>query len=355
MADEADVIVSLPAEEGATVTAVTQLETDQTSAAVSDTPPPAEEVFADLKRQLEAEQRKNADTARALADANRRAGAAATSLTAAQRAAADAANRANTAEAQRRESELDSVATAIASLNGELEALVAQKAIAKSEGKFADESRIDLEISRRVSRLDRLEDGKIQLEQAKKAPPTVVEQPAPTRVEPSGAEKRENFLSRLPTPSATWLRAHSQYLTDDGVDQRVMDAALKAEQQKGLSPYHADYFKSIEEDLGLRTPEQPKPQPQAQPETQRATVRAATAQPVRTAPAPAARPAAGSPGGIVRHANGQVDVPLTAAEIDHAKAMFPKSKPTDPDPLAKYAKHKADLIAEGKWPPFPVR
>ncbi len=311
-----------------------------------------DEAMADMKRQLEAANEANKNERAARAEAERRAGMATSGRTEAEQRVAQAAAARATAENGAREQEYNSVMNAINSINTELEGMVSQKAAAMAEGKFDVVSRLDLEISRRASRLDRLEDGKVQLE-AQLKNPIKPEQYMPQQRQQTPQDQNEVYLSELPAPSAAWIRARPQFFSDPAYQKKVLSAARFAEQNKGLTYSDPKYYQFIEEAVGERqasaTQAEPEPEKPVTIVNKTEPAKAAT----RPAPSAAARPAAAAPAARGGSENSD-EITLNREQRDHARAMFPKKKPDDPDPEVKYAQHLRDLKREG-WQPFRER
>lgn len=264
----------------------------------------------------------------------------------AERRAIAAANATTQAQANATNSQYDSIVNALAASEQELANLQAVKATAMEKGDFGESAKIDAHMAKVSARSVNYEAAKIALEEQRKlspAQPTQQQPQQPLQISP--AQEQANFLSSLPAPSADWVRRHPQFFTDAAFKSKVMHTAAYAESVLGLNHNNPDYFRKIEEAVGLAaTPVQTAPVSAAA----QTKARASTSAPA-VRPAPAATPTRSVP-----TTNSNVPgqrITLTKEEAEFARQQFPQHKPTDPDPLIIYAKRKMELLREGKIGP----
>ena len=255
-----------------------------------------DEGIAKLQRQLEAEK-----TARAASD---------------QRAREAEAARMR-AQSENQDSQLHMVTTAIASVTQALDVGEQQLADAWAQNDPARAAKIQREMSQNAAKLQKLEDGKQQLEARAKAPP---------RVE-RAADPVEALAANLAPRAANWLRSHPECATG------AMNQKMMAGHYDALSEGHAEgsdaYFQHIETKLGYRQPER-----RADAEREEEPVEP-RAQPRRAAPASA--PVSRSGAGAGDRPN---VVRLSKDEVEIASMMGMTKE--------DYAKHKYALKREGK-------
>lgn len=292
----------------------------------------------DLKRQIkERDEQRERDKA-ALVESNRRATEEANRRIAAERAAAENATKVTVAETSQQEAEYGSIVTALNALQSEEAALTDQLAAFNTEGKFQEAAKIQAKLGRVGARIESLESGKEQFDRQREAAKNKpVAQPQPQPIQKSVEEQREDWLRTVSGPSAGWIRQHPQYFTDGNFQAKVNAAHNYNLHVRGMRDDNPEFFKHIEEAVGLRQAEGNQP---------------VTTQPTRVAPvmvaAPPSAPAAGG-AGIV---NG-TKVTLTADEQKMAYDMFTKETSEfvakGGSPLTAFAMQRARQIAEGKW------
>jgi len=270
----------------------------------------------------------------------------------AERRAAQATEEARQARQIAESSNFDSVVNALAATERELAGLESLKATALEKGEYDSVAKYDTQMAKVGARVVQLESAKASIETARRNAPQQQQQPQPQQ-QPQMTQEQANqdFLNRLPTRSADWIRAHPQFFADQNFSRRVLAAAEYAEAIEGVNHNTDRYFEIIEEAVGLRTPQSPASA--ASHVQQRASAAAPPppppppppAQPQRQA-APAAAPSRSSPEPAGRN-NGRT-ITLSVEEREMAHHLHPRRKPTDPDPEVIYAKNKAALIREGK-------
>lgn len=221
-------------------------------------------------------------------------------------------------------SQLEQVVGAIervTQLGDQLEAQYAASAVA---GDWATAAKVQRAMADNAAELQTLKNGKAQMEKAPKP------QPRPA------VDKVEEFASRCTPRSATWVRAHPEFVRDSKKNAQM----IAAHQLALTMDYPADsddYFRSIEETLRIT------PRPEAKPANGHDTevaidpMEGTAATPVAPRRAPAAAPVTRS-GGAARTQN----MKLTQEQVEIARASFPDSK----TPLEDYARELIELRKE---------
>lgn len=289
----------------------------------------------DLKRQVESANRTASEaTERAIRESNRAADA--------DRRAAAAAADANQARVVAGDSQYDSIVNALSAKEREMEQAQTAKAAALEAGDYPEVAKLDGKMARLGAAIVNLEGGKSHIEEQRKVTPKV-EVPAPAAARtPSESEQNEAWLAGLNPRSAQWIRAHPRFFTDKAFQAKVLGAAQYAEVNKGLSVETEAYFQFIENEVGLSQQAiEPGPLSAAA-----APVQSRDSAPTRAAPPIAATPSRSVPGPTGRPAGNRIT--LSQEERDIARTLFPKQKPTDPDPEVAYARNKMLLIREGR-------
>lgn len=197
--------------------------------------PDAAETVEDLKRQVE--------QANAAKDE-------------AQRRAADAAQHAQAREresvtfkTQAEQAQYEAVATAHDSATARMTQLEGDMADAMERGDFKASSKAQAEMARLGPRVAQLEDAKAEMEAARKAPPTQ------TRTQPAApADPFEAHLATMSPQSASWVRAHPEYLKDKLKYSKLLAAHHDAVGD-AIALDTPEYFAHIEGRLGLREAE----------------------------------------------------------------------------------------------------
>lgn len=147
--------------------------------------------------------------------------------------AADAANRAQDSSVQQLESAKIAIAAAQQSLKGRLSQ-------ARADGDVEAEADIFAEISQNAARQHSLEMG---IERAKQQPKH--QAPAET------TDVVEHFANSLSPRSGRWVREHPEFVRDPSKNRRMI-AAHEIAVTDGLPVDSDDYFKKVEEILGVR-------------------------------------------------------------------------------------------------------
>lgn len=185
----------------------------------------------DLRKQVE---QANAATT----EANRRA---AESAAHAQRSQAEAQGSRTAAEQAR----YDTISTALESATSRMTALESELEQAYERGDHKAAAKTQVEIAKLTPRMAQLEDGKVEMDEARKNPP-------PPRVEARQppADPVEAYASQLAPKSAAWVRAHPEFVTNRAQNYRLL-AAHEEAINKGLQTESDGYYSDIQKTLGL--------------------------------------------------------------------------------------------------------
>jgi chemotaxis protein histidine kinase CheA len=315
--DDDAIVVTLPADGDGTVTKI-EGETQK----VTVTADPLE----DLKDQF-AKERQRATTAEL-----------------AQRATAqrleEMASELQTTKTAVTESQLDTVLSGIQA--AEAEATAAEQAyIAAAEaGDFAAQARAQRKISAAEARIQRLNEAKGDLEEAKSAKPAprVEARPEP-RQQPT--DRVEQFASQMSPRSAAWIRAHPECITDDRKNARMI-AMHKLCEADGIPIDSDEYFARIEAGMSVNIG---KVEPKVEPKPDTSGKR----------PISAAASGANTGGGMN---GGAQEVRLTAREVaaatdgthvwhmDDPNGKFKKDSPIG---VQEFARRKSIMMKEGRY------
>lgn len=310
----------------------------------------------DLKRQLA---ESNAATQRAQASADQMRAVAEEEgrrRVAAERAAASSAVTADTATAEAKDRQFDSIVSATHAVTNQLSSLRSQYVKAQTDGEFEKAADLNMQISKASAELVNLENGRAALEARKKESPAapVVVQPdlAPQRQEtqaqfnarPWTETETNNVLNNTAPTAAAWMRTHPEYFSNVSFRQQVQ-AAHNIMSARGVTLNSDEYIRGIERIVFPGD----TPPPQT-PHKDEAVSSAGKQVTTRTSPTPAAPPSRSVPASSTSQTNaaGQRVVRLTAAQVEFARMNFPKTKADDPEPEVIYARNLEALRREGK-------
>jgi hypothetical protein len=202
--------------------------------------------------------------------------------------------------------------------------LEVQYAASAAAGDWATAAKIQRTMADTAAELQTLKNGKMQLERAPKPIPR-----API-------DKVEEFASRCTPRSATWVRAHPEFVRDAKKNAQMIAAHQFAIQD--YAPDSDDYFRSIEETLRITPRPEVRPAPNGHDtEVGVDPMEGTAATPVAPRRAPAAAPVTRS-GGATRTQN----MKLSPEQVEIAIASFPQSK----TPLEDYARELIELRKE---------
>ena len=317
---------------------------DEASAALTQAIQTAENAAAEEKRRREA--------AEATAQSERNARAVA------EQAAQVAAQEAKGYREQAEGSELAATVTGIESAQREIASAQEEYQRAQEAADFPKTSAAQVKIAKAAAALDRLETKKAELEAGlRKAPAHEGRVEAPPPLQPSSSF--EAYVSQYPPRPQAWLRAHPEFLPESITDGRgnvirlggdtaknkLMMKGHPAALGQGYEANSDDYFRVIEETVGMREPAAPAKSPTskaAETETageQRPAPKQRQAQPS----APVSREVPSASG---QPQPGRRTVSLSKEQQDAAKISFPHL--TTQKAFAEYAKNLLELEAEGK-------
>lgn len=331
MSDES-IIISVPED-------AAEADPKGATAVISDSP---ESGIEDLKRQL-AEARQANDHHRAVAEEEGRRRAEA------ENAARQYAGQATAFRGEANQREYESLLNALSSVQQGLEAAQKDYAKAMEAGDYDAAAKIQVHMGRLSARAETMEAGRAQAEAQRNAQPAQ-RQPAPQQQQPQidwnrawSPQEAEAVMRDKPAQTAAWMRAHPQFFNDPGFRKQVIGADTIA-QARGIQPGTEDYFRFVEQTVGLAG------QDSAAEREQQAGHSAGTAQaPAPRAPAmPSAAPSRQVPGASHQAGSARA-VSLTAAERDMAASLFPKQGPNDPDPEVAYATYKLQAERDGMY------
>lgn len=218
---------------------------------------------------------------------------------AAEQRANDASRGEAAARTEVQTSQLDLVKGAIERLTESSDALEGQYADAMAAQDFKAAAKLQRQMGDNSAKLIQLEAGKKSLESAPKPVPRAPVDPV------------ERFAADLSPASATWVRAHPEFVRDSHKN-RQMIAAHEFALARGLKADSPEYFASIEKTLDIVAPVVAKVEIESD-----ASVDAAQATGGRST-APAAAPVSRSNGA---HGNRPNVVKLTSEQVEIAKMM----------------------------------
>lgn len=250
---------------------------------------PAEPTIDDLRAQLKVYDDRAKAAERAASDANAQ-------LSAVSRNAVDA--------------NLSMIVSSIETAKGVSATARGELQRAMEGGDFAKAAEAQEALADARANLLRLQERKAEVENGRGQPPQ--RQQAPV-------SEIEQIASRLSPPSAAWIRAHPEVANDFGKAEAAHNYITRI---KGVVVDTPEYFRRIEEELGMRQPEPTRTE--ARP-TQRVTMQAPVTQ--------------SAPSLQTGHSERQT-VTLSAAERDVAREMNMTDR--------EYAIEKMAAIREGK-------
>lgn len=218
------------------------------------------------------------------------------------------------------DAQYDSVINALAAAQGELASQKNALKSAMAEGDFDRVAELSAEIGLTAARVREFEAGK----QAMEARRHDGQQQMP-------GDAREAYLRSRTPRTAAWLRRNDRFFTDRRFQNAVTGAHMLAE-NRGIEPDSDEYFQFIEEQVGLRQAQQP--QQSHQPQTSAAAATSPRQSPMTAAPAQS--PAIVS--ARAQAAAGTVSLSPEERELCRRDGISE----------AAYAKHKAELLREGR-------
>lgn len=283
----------------------------------AEAPPPPEKAaegnresaLEDLKAQIEAHKR---------AVAQERA-----AREAAERQAREYESRVGGYESEAQDHRLTAINNALRAVQAEADSAERIYADALAEGNHAQAAKAQRAIAALEARALQLENGKAAIEDAAQARQR---QPAPIPRQQPAEDPIEAWANQLTPQSAAWVRQHRDRLADPAVQRRVAAAHSAAIELEGLEAESPEYFRFVEERLGMRKSETKPAEPAA---------------PARK-PVPSAPVGAGGAGG----GRSERTMTLTAEMRSVAHNLYPELTPAQAE--KQYALDRAALIKEGK-------
>lgn len=241
MADEAELKITIIPDEEANVAAAQTVEVkksdDTVKAEVKD---PA---MLELMSQYKELETKSAAT-------EKRANEAEQARQTAEREAARHRDEAETAKKQTTSSHLDTITTAISASEQDVDGAKAAIRAAKASGDVEAEIEAQDRLAKARATMIRLDEAKQDIETRIKNPP---KREAPPQLDPV-----EAFAKNRTPATASWIRAHPEYVkSDKGI--RKLTAADAIAQAEDLVPDTPEYFARVEDYLGIKKSEAPAP------------------------------------------------------------------------------------------------
>lgn len=247
---------------------------------------------------------------------------------------------------------LSSIENGIASATSQMETAQKDVATYMEAGQFEKVAEAQTRLSRASAKLDRLEADKENFTAQKAARDAATEtDDTGTTTTTSTAPPLEQYISQMAPPAQKWMREHPDCIPasfggDDAKNAKMLSGHYSALGQ-GFKANSDEYFRVIEESLGLRQAatteteeedepvEETKPAKKTTPEPQQQRQREARPS------APASRAVPGAP-----QTGGSRTVRLSMAEQEAARFSYPHMEPQKA--YAEYAKNKVQLESEGK-------
>ena len=150
--------------------------------------------------------------------------------------------------------ELSLISTGIETAGREIESAQADLERAHEAGDFKAVAAASSKLSKATARMDRLEADKTAFEKRATAP-------VPERVElqPQQQSEFDRYVSQYPPKAQTWLRAHPEYVPPqipggNAKKNSLMMAGHYEAIAAGHEPNSEEYFRTIEERIGERSP-----------------------------------------------------------------------------------------------------
>lgn len=274
--DDDAIIVSLPADgDGTTITKVEDVKK------VDDTDP-----IADLKGQFDTLRDVQQTTTQRLSTTEQE-------LATTKQELADARKEVST-------SQIDTVTSGLAAAEAEASAAEKDYIAAAEAGDFAAQARAQRKISGAEARIQRLQEAKADLEDAKPVK-TAQRQEASQQVRQQASDPVEAVASGMAPRAAAWIRSHPDCITDKSKNAKMM-ATHYAALADGLSEGGNEYFERLDAMVNEKPARvEPKPEPKPDAGGKR--------------PSSAAAPSGHSGGGMN---GGSTDVKLTQREVTAA-------------------------------------
>jgi hypothetical protein len=228
----------------------------------------------------------------------------------------------------REEAQYNSVLTAIAAEQANLQKAQSDYAAAASQGDWDAATAAQTALAKATSRLDRLEDNKQAIDSNRDAKPARVER-TERQASPAPADF-ESRIAQFPDNAKAWLRTHPEFITDPAKTTRIGSVHNYLVDQKGIQAFSPAYFEALDAEFNFKASPEPKPTTQPKPRSMPMT-------------APVSREV---PTGSGRS---EASITLTPEEVQIARTSF-GSQPgvkdlTNAQKELLYARNKAKLQA----------
>lgn len=324
MADDELQITILKDEDANVEAATTEVKKAEAKATVDVKDPALQDLMAQYK---ELETKAKANEERAEEESRRRAQA--------EQEAARHREDAETSRKRETSSHLDTITTAIAASEGDVEGAKAAIRAAKASGDVEAEIEAQDRLAKARATLIRLDEAKQDIEARTKAPPKKIQPTDPV----------EAFVQGRTAPTANWIRKHPEYVqSEKGL--KKLTAADAVAQAEDLIPDTPEYFARVEEYLGLR-----KTEVEAE---KKAPTEAAQVKPRTPAPPVAPGSAVASNGNAASGTSVTLTAREAAAAVDGTVCWNwndpnGKFKKGDPIGVQEFARRKLALTKQGAY------
>jgi hypothetical protein len=216
---------------------VVSVEPEATVPVVGEVKDPAVRDLVDQYKELEAKAAKAEENAKARDEANARAAASANEAAAARREA-------ETAKAQATSSNLDTITTALASTQSEIETATRDIESYGQAGDFKAQAEAYARLSKATNLAARYDEAKADLEARRTQQPS-----PPPHITPT--DPVEAYVQNRSPQTAEWLRAHRDFVINPAKNQKLTAAHYDA-MAESLTPDTPEYFAHVEKFVGLK-------------------------------------------------------------------------------------------------------
>lgn len=325
MADDDEIVVSLPPEfdidgDGGT-TVVTKTEGEGKVKT-----PPAEDPIADLKGQFATLQSTHNQTAQRLGETAQR-------LSQTERELADTKKEVVT-------SQLDTVTTGLEAAESDAKAAEQAYTVAFEAGDGAAMARAQRSIAKAEARISRLQEAQEDLKDQTTATKTTVREPTQQRTAP--ADPVERFTAQMAPRAAAWIRAHPDCVTDEQKNKDMLKEHHRA-LADGLVEGGDEYFSRLDQWVsGGSTKAAQRTEPKTEPQT----ITRRPSAPV----APAGGSGTGASGGTtVTLTKGEVEAATDGTHVHTYSDPGGKFKKGDVIGVQEFARRKAIMMKQGLY------
>jgi hypothetical protein len=272
----------------------------------------------------------------------------------AERLAAQRAQEVQRVRGQASEAEHTAIINALQNAEKTRDALQAQFASLGAESQWAEQAKVSSALGEVSAQIVRLKDGKAAAEsreaQARQwATEEAQAQQAQQAQVQDARSQQDAWLATVDPYNAAWIRQNrDRFFNDKDFERKAIAASGYAINNKGYQAGSIEYFRFIDEAVGLRQPAQAESESTGrsvvqEPKEEPRSMAAKTVS--RVSPTPTAPPSRTSTTTTSR----RQEITLSAAERAHARATLTKDIIGDQDPDVVFAKHKAELMKSGRW------